>query len=53
MRDQDVQSETVPSESRAREEAEVPEPPLAGADSVWKPRSWFAEIGRWRADLVK
>ncbi|SFT34458.1 hypothetical protein SAMN04487904_101323 [Actinopolyspora lacussalsi subsp. righensis] len=53
MHEQDVQNETITSEFRAREEAEVAEPAVTGVDSTWKPRSWFAEIGRWRADVVK
>ncbi|SFE33887.1 hypothetical protein SAMN04487819_11193 [Actinopolyspora alba] len=53
MHEQDVQSETVTSEVRSREEAEVAEPAATGVDSTRKPRSWFAEIGRWRADVVK
>ncbi|SDK76467.1 hypothetical protein SAMN04487820_112100 [Actinopolyspora mzabensis] len=53
MREQDVQSETVSSEVRSPEETEVSGPDHAGIDSTWQPRSWFTEIGRWRADLVK
>ncbi|MDP9641247.1 hypothetical protein J2S53_001192 [Actinopolyspora lacussalsi] len=53
MHEQDVQSETITSELRAQEGAEVAEPAVTGVDPTWKPRSWFAEIGRWRADVAK
>ncbi|ASU78909.1 hypothetical protein CDG81_12155 [Actinopolyspora erythraea] len=54
MPEQNVQDGTATSELRPHEVEEIDEQhPTTEIDTAPVRRSWFAEIGRWRADALK
>ncbi|SDP35203.1 hypothetical protein SAMN04487905_103318 [Actinopolyspora xinjiangensis] len=54
MPEQTVQDGTATSELRPHAVEEIDEqPPTTEIDTAPTRRSWFAEIGRWRADALK